>query len=196
MSNSTRRKKKVFHAPQRKGELKEIPATPANRMLSFVSLAVQAGMLAFAAYAVAVRYGAGAGESGNYGLSGEASLIYLVFPAVSWVLTLGFRLACRCLPLEMWRLPVRVRRGFEMTEGTLLKLMTLLLELETALCFFYIDVSLYAGYTPSDAVMLAWVAALALSVYLPGKRAGQIADGIVQTGRKDQKAGRRIVRKR
>ncbi|MDO5346081.1 MAG: hypothetical protein Q4E91_10075 [Lachnospiraceae bacterium] len=176
MSNSTRKKKKVFHAPQRKGELKEIPVTPANRILSLVSLAIQAGMSVFAVYAVAVRHGAAAAGGEAYGLGGEASLLYLVFPAVSWILTLGFRLACLYLPLEMWRLPVRVRCGFERTNGTLLKLMTLLLELETALCFFYIDVSLYAGYVPSDAVMLAWVAALALSVYLPGRRAAQIAD--------------------
>ena len=79
------------------------------------------------------------------------------------------------MPLEMWRLSPGVRRGMILTEGTLLKLITLLLELETAVCFFYIDVSLYLGYSPSDAVMLAWVAALFLSVFLPCRRAKEIA---------------------
>lgn len=176
MSNSTRKKKKVFHSPERKGELKEIPATPANRILSAVSLVLQAGMTVFAVYAAATRSGVNPGAEGGYGIGGDASLLYLVFPAISWILTLGFRLACRYLPLEMWRLPVRVRRGFELTDGTLLKLLTLLLELETALCFLYIDISLYVGYAPSDAVMLVWVAAMALSVYLPGRQAARIAD--------------------
>lgn len=190
MSNGTRKKKKVFHAPSRTGQLREIPATLSNRILSAVSLAVQAGMTVFAVYAVAVRYGADVAAEGGYGISGGASLLYLVFPAISWILTLGFRLACRYLPLEMWRLPVRVRRGFERTEGTLLKRLTLLLELETALCFFYIDISLYVGYAPSDAVMLIWVAAMALSVYLPGRQAARIAD------REPAKPGKKIFRAR
>lgn len=196
MSNSTRKKKKVFHSPERKGKLKEIPVTPSNRILSAVSLALQAGMTVFAVYAAVTRRGVSAGN-GGYGIGGEASLLYLVFPAVSWLLTLGFRLACRYLPLDMWRLPVRVRRGFQMTEGTLLKLLTLLLELETALCFLYIDISLYVGYVPNDAVMLAWVAALALSVYLPGRQAARIADGIIKLpGQRSPKKDGRIVKKR
>ena len=70
-----------------------------------------------------------------------------------------------------------MRNGMKKSEGTLLKLLTLLLELETAVCFFYIDATLYLGSTPNDAVMLLWVAALLLSVYLPGKRAAGMADG-------------------
>ena len=186
MSNSTRKKKKVFHAPERKGELRDIPVTPTARVLSAVSLALQAGMMIFAVYAAWIRRI----PTEQYGISGDASLIYLVFPLVSWVLTLGFRLACRYMPLDIWRLPVRVRRGMMMTEGTLLKLITLLLELETALCFFYIDVSLFLGYTPNDTVMLAWVAALLLSVYLPGRRAGKIADGEIVLPKQQSKNNR------
>lgn len=177
MSNSTRKKKKIFHPPEKKGKLRDIPPTPANRVLSVLSLAVQAAMMVFAVYAVMT--GAQGRESGH-GPGGEYRLIYLIFPLVSWVIALGFRLACRYLPLEMWRLPVRVKAGMIRTEGTLLKLSALLLELETAVCFFYIDVSLYLGYEPSDALMLVWVAALALSVYLPCRQAGRIGAGMVR----------------
>ena len=173
MSNKTRRKKKLFHAPQKKGELHRIPATKTNRIVSAVSLLLQAAMTAFGIWAVQNRYG----QAGQEGLWGDASLLFLVFPLICWILTLGFRLACRFLPLEMWRLPVKVRNGMKKSEGTLLKLLTLLLELETAVCFFYIDATLYLGSTPNDAVMLLWVAALLLSVYLPGKRAAGMADG-------------------
>lgn len=171
MSNSTKKKKKIFHSPERKGTLREIPATPVNRLLSAVSLVIQTGMMIFAVYAVLNCQK----ETEQRIISGDVSLIYLIFPLVCWVLSLGFRLACRYMPLEMWRLSPGVRRGMILTEGTLLKLITLLLELETAVCFFYIDVSLYLGYSPSDAVMLAWVAALFLSVFLPCRRAKEIA---------------------
>ncbi len=174
MSNGTRRKKKIFHAPEKKGELRQIPVTPLNRALSLVSLGVQAGMTAFGIWAVSGRYGENTGPEAALG--GEASLLFLIFPLVSWILALGFRLACRYLPLDMWRLPVRVRDGMKRTEGTLLKRMTLLLELETAVCFFYIDVVLYLGGTPGDWVMLLWVAALCLSVYLSGRQAARIGE--------------------
>ena len=159
--------------PQKKGELHRILATKTNRIVSAVSLLLQTAMTAFGIWAVKNRYG----QAGQEGLWGDASLLFLVFPLICWILTLGFRLACRFLPLEMWRLPVKVRNGMKKSEGTLLKLLTLLLELETAVCFFYIDATLYLGSTPNDAVMLLWVAALLLSVYLPGKRAAGMADG-------------------
>lgn len=187
MSNGTRKKKKVFHSPERKGELRDIPATPVNSALSTVSLVLQTAMTVFAVYAVMTKMDA---AEGTYGISGDFSLIYLIFPLVSWILALGFRFACRYMPLDMWRLPVRVRQGMVMTEGTLLKLITLLLELETAVCFFYIDIALYLGHVPHDAVMLLWVALLILSVYLPGRRAGKIADGEIKISN-GKKAGSR-----
>ena len=57
MSNKTRRKKKLFHAPQKKGELHRIPATKTNRIVSAVSLLLQTAMTAFGIWAVKNRYG-------------------------------------------------------------------------------------------------------------------------------------------
>lgn len=176
MSSKIRKKKKqVFHSPSRTGVIREIPETVTNQMLSALSLAVQIVLLVFGVYAAIIR--SGSDGMGSVGLSGDKSLLYAVFPLVSLVLSAGFRLACRCMPLEMWRLPSKVRQGFLMTEGTLLKLITLLLELELAICFFYIDLTLYLGYVPSDTVMLLWTVLLLLSVYLPGRYAAELADG-------------------
>ena len=72
MSNKTRRKKKLFHAPQKKGELHRILATKTNRIVSAVSLLLQTAMTAFGIWAVKNRYG----QAGQEGLWGDASLLF------------------------------------------------------------------------------------------------------------------------
>ena len=59
----------------------------------------------------------------------------------------------------------------------LLKLATLLVELECAAAFLYVDITLYLGHTPLDVVMVIWLVALLASVWLPCRRAGKIGRG-------------------
>ena len=97
-----------------------------------------------------------------------------MLPFVTWVITLGFRFTCRAVPLEMWRLPQKVKQGMIRLQGQPLKLATLLVELETAVCFCYIALVLWRGGSPSNPVLLLWLAALALSIFFPC-RAGRPA---------------------
>ena len=143
--------KKLFHSPQAYGELIKIPMTPAMQAISVISLIIQAALTAFTGY------------------------LYLTLPAVTWLLSLGFRFTCRAVPLKMWRLPKSVKQGVIKTGGTPLKLVTLLAELETAVCFCYIAVILYLGQSPSSVILLLWLAALALSVYFPCRAAARQA---------------------
>ena len=62
-------------------------------------------------------------------------------------------------------------------QGWLLKLATLLVELESAVAMLYVNIALYLGYTPLDVVMMVWLAALLVSVWLPCRKAGKIGRG-------------------
>lgn len=168
-----KKKKKAFHAPQTYGEKMAIPMTGPMRIISAVSLVLQAGLTAFAVYAAAS--GREPALALGYGFS--LRFLFILLPAVCWLVTAGFRIACRALPLDMWRMPVRVREGMRRDQGRPLKLITLLVELETAAAFFYICVTIYLGCPPLDAVMAAWLGALILSVWLPARRAGQLSGG-------------------
>ncbi|MBR1780011.1 MAG: hypothetical protein IJ751_01235 [Oscillospiraceae bacterium] len=175
MANKKKKKRKqVFHAPQTVGERKKIPMTPLTWALSIASLAVQVGLTAFAIYALTVRHGEAA--TLNYGgIYLNNSLLYLALPIVMWLITLAIRLGLRLLPLDMWRMPADVRRGVERLEGRPLRLATLLVELATALTFLYVDVTIFLGRAPLDAVMLLWLAALDAGIYFPMRYAKRSA---------------------
>ena len=83
----------------------------------------------------------------------------------------------RFLRGEGWRMPVDVRKGMVVCQGWYLKLATLLVELECAAAFLYVDITLYLGHTPLDVVMVIWLVALLASVWLPCRRAGKIGRG-------------------
>lgn len=166
-----KKKKPAFHAPRTYGEKMKISMTPALHVLSALSLAVQIGLTGFAVYAAASGYEPALAL--GYGFS--LRFLFPVLPAVCWLITAGFRIACRALPLDMWRMPVRVREGMRLAQGRPLKWMTLLVELETAVAFLYICVTIYLGRAPLDVVMLAWIAGLVLSVYLPGRQAARLS---------------------
>ena len=174
MSKSKKKKKKKlktpFHAPQRMGEKTPILMTPLLWTLSAVSIAFQFFLTGFAIYMASVWVPMGV--EGPFGMN--AGYLPLILPVIMWVLTLVSRIGIKALPLDMWRMPVDVRKGMFKCGSWLLKLVTLLLELECTAVFLYVDVCLYVGAAPLDAVMFVWLAALALSVYLPCRYAGKL----------------------
>lgn len=168
MANKKKRKRKqIFHAPQTIGERTRLKMTPALTVLSLASLAIQAGGSIFAIVGCVQLTDAGYSDG----------WMLLILPIVMWVLSLTARLGFRYLPLDMWRMPVEVRKGMVACQGWLLKLVTLLVELESAVAMLYVNIALYLGYTPLDAVMMVWLAALLVSVWLPCRRAGKIGRG-------------------
>lgn len=179
MSKSKKKKKKKlktpFHAPQRMGEKTPIRMTPLLWTLSAVSIAFQLFLTGFAIYMASVWVPMGV--EGPFGMN--AGYLPLILPVIMWVLTLVSRIGIKALPLDMWRMPVDVRKGMFKCGSWLLKLVTLLLELECTAVFLYVDVCLYVGAAPLDAVMFVWLAALALSVYLPCRYAGKLGRGEV-----------------
>ena len=174
-SHLKKKSKQIFHAPEKIGEAKPIPMTGQMRGLSVLSLAIQAGLAVFAVYGAVTRKGELIALSDSFAM--PSGYLLLFCPILGWIVTLGLRLACRFLPIEMWRLSKRVKQGVLMTEGKLLKLAALLLELEIALCFLYITISIYLGYAPADAIVLVWAAAMFGTVFVMGNRAVKVADG-------------------
>lgn len=170
MANKKKRKRKqVFHAPQTIGERTRLKMTPALTALSLSSLAVQAGGSIFAIVGCVQLTNAGYVDG----------WMLLILPIVMWVLSLTARLGFRYLPLDMWRMPVEVRKGMVLCQGWLLKLATLLVELISAVVLLYVNISLYLGYAPQNAIMMAWLAALLVAVWLPCRKAGKIGRGEV-----------------
>ncbi len=178
MAKNNKKKKKAktpFHAPKRMGEKTPILMTPMLWTMSAVSIALQLFLTGFAIF-VATKW-VPLEVVGPFGMN--AGYVPLVLPIVLWVLTLVERIGIKSLPLDMWRMPVDVREGMFKCGSWLLKLVTLLIELECAAVFLYVDVCIYVGASPLDAVMLVWLAALALSVYLPCRYAGKLGRGEV-----------------
>lgn len=163
---------KLFHAPQASGTIRKIPMTTSMHIISALSLLLQLFLTLFAIYAYRQQLPIAAFSA--YGIY-DASL-YLILPLCTWMLTSGFRLACRIIPLETWRLPQNVRKGMIQCSGTLLKLLTLLVELDTAICFIYISITLYLGHIPSNAFLSIWILLLILSIAFPCQRAIHLAD--------------------
>ena len=126
MANKKKKKRKqVFHAPQTIGERTRLKMTPCLTALSLISLAVQTGGSIFAIV--------GCVQLSNAGYSDAWML--LILPIVMWVISIVARLGFRYLPLDMWRMPVDVRKGMVVCQGWLLKLATLLVELESCLLY-------------------------------------------------------------
>ena len=162
---------KTFHTPQTYGELIKIPMTFPMQLISICSILLQVILTIFSVYAFFAQSYIVALEGSGF----SSSIIYLIFPIVTWLLSFGFRFGCRAIPFDMWRLPVKVREGVKLSHGTLLKLITLLVELETALCLLYICIVLYLGFQPSNLILVIWIILLVFSVYLPGKKAADVA---------------------
>ena len=163
--------KNLFHSPQAYGRLIEIPMTASMRAISAVSLLLQAALTVFAFYSAFTTDTIAALRESGF----ASSYLYLVLPVITWLISLGFRFTCRVVPLELWRLPKSVKQGMIRLKGQPLKLATLLVELETAVCFSYIAVILYLGSAPSNFVLLAWLAALILSIFFPCRAAAKKA---------------------
>ena len=150
--------KNLFHSPQAYGKLIEIPMTTSLRVISAVSLIIQAGLTVFAFYLALTTETIPALETSGF----SSSYIYLVLPVITWLISLGFRFTCRA-----------VKKGMMEQKGQPLKLATLLVELETAICFSYIAVILYLGGSPSNLILLLWLAALVLSIFFPCRQAAR-----------------------
>ena len=93
--------------------------------------------------------------------------IFLLF--VACLIAVGFRLAVRFIPLEMWRLPRGVKQATIKTEGRYLKVCTLFIELETTLAFGYVMVSLYFDRIPGDMPVVIWALVAAATVVICGR---------------------------
>ncbi len=168
-------KKPLFHKPKTTGEVRKIANTPLMWIISVGSLVLLAALSAFAIYAVTER---SAEQVVLYAdITMNAWLLFLFLPLVAWIIAIGFRVAVRVIPLEMWRLPASVREANVKTGGRYLKLATLLLELETVLLFGYITLVLYFGYIPGDIPVLMWVAAVVITVVAFSKYALNAAEG-------------------
>lgn len=163
--------KNLFHSPQAYGKLLDIPMTAPMKVISVFSVILQAALTVLAFYLAFETETIPALEESGF----SSSYLYLVLPFVTWVITLGFRFTCRAVPLEMWRLPQKVKQGMIRLQGQPLKLATLLVELETAVCFCYIALALWRGGSPSNPVLLLWLAALALSIFFPCRAAARQA---------------------
>lgn len=159
-------KKPMFHAPQKTGTVEPVPANTLMRVISVVSLVLLAGLTAFAIYA-AVK---GSDEQIllSQGFSMSAGLLFLFLPIIAWIIAIGFRLAIRLIPLQMWRLPAGVKEATIKTKGKYLKMATLLIELETAAAFLYVTWCFYNGNAPGDIPILIWVAAVAATIVFFG----------------------------
>ena len=168
---SSKKSQKMFHTPQTYGELVKIPMTTPMHIISISSILVQIVLTVFAVYAFMVQDSIAALSGSGF----SSSIIYLVFPIVTWILSFGFRFCCSAIPFDMWRLPMSVRAGVKKSNGSLLKLMTLLAELETAICLLYISIARYLGSEPSNIVLIIWIVILVISIYLPGKKAASLA---------------------
>jgi len=101
----------------------------------------------------------------------SAVSLLLLLPIVGWIICLGFRLAVRFIPIEMWRLPKSVKDATIETSGKYLKICTLLIELETVLLFWYLTYVLFLNLVPGDVPIVIWVAAVAATVILSGRQA-------------------------
>lgn len=170
MSSSLKKKKKkdpVLHKPEIHGELIKIPMSVPMHIVSVASIGLLAVLTVLTAIAIheseVIPALLGTGFSGSY--------VYVALPVLGWLICIGFRFACSQIPLDMWRLPMTVRSGMKKCRGTLLKWMTLLVEIETAAAFLYILIALYRGGEPSTPILLIWLLALVLSIAIPGKMA-------------------------
>lgn len=164
---ANKKKSPMFHAPKKTGEVRPVPKSRPMICVSIVSLVLLLALTAFAIYAAATTQAQDVMLAPQFYM--PAGLLYLFLPLIGWLIAAGFRLAVRLIPLEMWRLPARVKEATIKTRGKYLKWATLLIELETVLVFGYITFSIYRGITPGDVPILIWVAAVAATIIYFGR---------------------------
>ena len=167
MSKLKKKKKPLFHKPQTTGVKRKIPAATPVKILSIGSLVLLAALIAFAVFAIAGKGDSFVALSGEFSI--KLSVMFVFLLVIVCLIAGGFRLAVRFIPLEMWRLPMKVRDATIRTEGRYLKIATLLIELETILAFGYIMATLYMERIPGDLPLLIWVLAVAATVIICGR---------------------------
>lgn len=179
MSNTKKKKRKgnPFHTPKTVGEKLEFHATPLIHLLSALSLVFQLAMTVVGI--IGYNKFLPLNVAGPFGFN--AAYMLLLLPGVMWLLTIVARVAFRALPLDMWRMPIEVRAGMVKCGGWLLKLATLLVELECSVAFLIIEIGLFTGFALNDTVMniivLCLLAALVVSVWSPCREAGKLGRG-------------------
>jgi len=167
MSKLKKKKKPLFHKPQTTGELRRIPASTPVKILSYGALACLAALIVFIIAAIVKRGGDFIMLSDTFAL--KAGVLFVLLGLVACLIALGFRLAVRLIPIEMWRLPAGVKDATIRTEGRYLKIATLLIELETTLAIGYVTISLYRDTIPSELPLVIWIAAVAATIVFFGR---------------------------
>lgn len=179
MSNSKKKKRRgnPFHAPKTVGEKIPFKSTPLLYVIGTASILVQVALTVVGVVAYNAFFDLGV--AGPFGFN--AAYMGLALPIIMWVITVIVRIAFRAFPLDMWRMPVPARTGVAKTGGWLLKLVTLLAELELAVAFLIINIGFYQGFAQNDTVMnvivFGLLAVLVVTVWLPMRYAGQIGRG-------------------
>lgn len=170
------KKKPMFHKPQKTGIIRKIPTSLPMKIISYVALAALLGLTVFAVIAIINKGQEFVPLSGTFAMKGV--FLYIFLPLIAWIIAMGFRLAVRFIPLEMWRLPMSIRESTIKTEGKYLKFATLLIELETTIMLGYITFTLYNGQIPGDLPILIWVAAVVATIIFFGRYVGIAAERI------------------
>lgn len=179
MSNTKKKKRRgnPFHAPKTVGEKIPFKSTPALYIVGTLSLLVQVALTVVGV--VAYNKFFPLNIPGPFGFN--AGYTGFILPLVMWIITIFVRIAFRAFPLDMWRMPVPVRAGVAKTGGWLLKLVTLLVELELAVAFLVINLGFYLGFALNDTVMnvvtFGLLAVLIVTIWLPMRYAGRIGRG-------------------
>ena len=182
MSNTKKKKRRgnPFHAPKTVGEKIPFKSTPALYAIGGVSLLVQIALTVVGV--VAYNKFFPLNIPGPFGFN--AGYVGMALPLVMWCITIFVRIAFRSFPLDMWRMPVQVRAGVAKSGGWILKLVTLLVELELAIAFLVINVGFYQGFALNDTVMnavtFALLGVLIVTIWLPMRYAGKLGRGEVE----------------
>lgn len=179
MANTKKKKRRgnPFHAPKTVGEKIPFKSTPLLYVIGSLSILVQIALTVVGVMGYNKFFPMNV--PGPFGFN--AGYVALIPPVVMWVLTVFVRIAFRAFPLDMWRMPVPVRAGVAKSGGWLLKLVTLLAELEVAVAFLIIDLGFYHGFAQNDTVMnvivFGLLAVLIVTVWLPLRYAGKLGRG-------------------
>ena len=179
MANKKKKKYRgnPFHAPKTVGEKIPFQSTPLLYAIGAVSLLVQVALTVVGI--VAYNQFFPLNIPGPFGLN--AGYMGLLLPVVMWIITIFVRIAFRSFPLDMWRMPVTVRAGVAKSGGWILKLVTLLVELELAVAFLLINIGFYQGFLGNDTVMniivFGLLGAIVVAIWLPMRYAGKLGRG-------------------
>lgn len=164
-----KKKKPLFHKPQKTGVVRPIPSSLPMKIVSVVGLVLLAGLIALSIYGYTLRNGQTLNIGG--GLTMTSGTVFLFLPIVGVIICLLFRLALKVIPLDMWRLPASLREAVQKTDGKYLRFCTLCLETETTLLFLYITWGLinYGGGASLDGPVIAWVIIVVATIIIFGR---------------------------